>query len=57
VADVVIFDPNKEWVVNPEEFVSKGKNTPLAGSVLKGRVIATVYGGVVVHMDKAISLK
>jgi dihydroorotase len=57
LADVVIFDPNAEWAVNPDEFVSKGKNTPLAGAVLKGKVIATVYGGVVVYMDKAISLK
>jgi dihydroorotase len=48
-ADVVIFDPNAEWAVNPDEFVSKGKNTPLAGAVLKGKVIATVYGGVVVY--------
>jgi dihydroorotase len=57
VADVVIFDPNKEWVVNPEEFISKGKNTPLAGAVLKGRVMATLYGGEVVYKDKAMSLK
>jgi dihydroorotase len=48
VADVVIFDPNKEWVVNPEEFVSKGKNTPLAGIALKGKVVMTIVGGVVV---------
>jgi dihydroorotase len=48
-ADVIIFDPNAEWAVNPDEFVSKGKNTPLAGAVLKGKVIATVYGGVVVY--------
>jgi dihydroorotase len=52
VADVVIFDPNKEWVVNPQEFVSKGKNTPLAGCVLKGKVMATLFGGIVVYRDK-----
>jgi dihydroorotase len=52
VADVVIFDPNKEWVVNPDEFLSKGKNTPIAGAVLKGKVIAAVYGGEVVYRDK-----
>ena len=48
VADVVILDLNKEWVVNPEEFVSKGKNTPLAGIALKGKVVMTIVGGVVV---------
>ncbi len=55
-ADVTVFDPQKEWVVNPDDFVSKGKNTPLAGSVLKGRVMATVYGGDVVYKDDAIKL-
>ena len=57
VADVVIFDPEAEWVVNPSEFISKGKNTPLVGAVLKGKVIATVYGGEVVYKNKAMSLK
>jgi len=57
LADVVIFDPEKEWIVNPDDFVSKGKNTPLAGTMLKGKVMATVYGGAVVYKDKAISLK
>jgi dihydroorotase len=57
VADVVILDPDAEWVVNPEQFVSQGKNTPLAGAVLKGRVMATLYGGEVVYKDKAMSLK
>jgi dihydroorotase len=43
--DVVVFDPEAEWVVEPERFASKGKNTPLAGRTLKGRVVATVCGG------------
>jgi len=47
--DVLVFDPNAEWVVEPERFASKGKNTPLAGRTLKGRVVATVYGGKVVY--------
>ncbi|OGO01529.1 MAG: dihydroorotase [Chloroflexi bacterium RBG_13_52_14] len=51
-ADVVIFDPDAEWVVNPEEFVSKGKNTPLEGFKLKGKVMATIYGGAVVYSDE-----
>jgi dihydroorotase len=44
-ADIVIFDPEREWTVNAEEFASKGKNTPLDGKVLKGRVAVTIYNG------------
>ena len=55
-ADITILDPTREWVVEPKAFVSRGKNTPLAGSVLKGRVMATIFGGEIVHQDKSISL-
>jgi len=47
-ADIAIIDPNAEWTVEPELFASKGKNTPLAGRTLKGRVKATIYAGQVV---------
>lgn len=47
--DVCLFDPEEEWTVEPERFASKGKNTPLAGRRLRGRVAATVYGGRVVY--------
>jgi len=43
--DVAIIDPKAEWTVEPELFASKGKNTPLAGRTLRGRVVATVSGG------------
>ncbi len=55
-ADIAIFDPDTEWVVDIKDFVSKGKNTPLAGSVLKGRVIATVAHGEVVYQDDSARL-
>ena len=48
-ADVTIFDPDAEWVVDSARFASKGKNTPLDGTTLKGRVVATIVGGEVVH--------
>ncbi len=48
-ADITIFDPDEEWVVDPEKFASKGKNTPLDGATLRGRVVATLVGGEVVH--------
>jgi len=48
-ADVTIFDPAAEWVVEPDSFVSKGRNTPLAGCTLKGQVVVTIVGGEVVY--------
>ena len=50
-ADVTIFDPDAEWLVDPTDFASKGKNTPLAGTKLKGRVMATIAAGEVVYHD------
>ena len=54
-ADITIFDPYKEWSVDPEAFASKGKNTPLAGRVLKGRAMATIYGGKLVYKNDAVT--
>jgi dihydroorotase len=48
-ADIVMLDPDAEWVVEPQRFASKGKNTPLAGATLRGAVIATIAGGRIVH--------
>ncbi len=56
-ADITIFDPDREWVVDPKNFASKGKNTPLAGRTLKGKVMATIYGGNIVYRDTAFKLK
>ena len=53
-ADITIFDIYKEWIVDPRTFASKGKNTPLAGSVLRGKVMATIYGGKIVYKDDSI---
>ncbi|MDY6912596.1 MAG: amidohydrolase family protein, partial [Chloroflexota bacterium] len=49
LADITIFDPDAEWWVDPEGFVSKGKNTPLAGSVLTGKVMATIASGKLIY--------
>ena len=48
-ADVVVFDPVAEWVVDPEYFFSKSRNTPFAGRTLRGVVRWTIVGGRVVH--------
>ncbi|MBN1644252.1 MAG: dihydroorotase [Dehalococcoidales bacterium] len=44
-ADITVFDPDKEWTVNVKKFASKGKNTPLAGSVQRGKVLVTISAG------------
>lgn len=44
-ADLMLFDPNADWYVDPEKLVTKGKSTPFAGLTLKGRVTETIYGG------------
>ncbi len=56
-ADITIFDPDMNWVVDTEAFASKGKNTPLAGSALKGRVVATMSRGKLVYKDDSIKLE
>lgn len=55
-ADVTIFNPEVEWTVDPGAFASKGKNTPLAGQTLKGKVMATIVGGELVYKDASIKV-
>jgi dihydroorotase len=49
VADVVVFDPEKRWTCQPEEFYSLSRNTPFAGQELVGRVVMTLVSGRTVH--------
>jgi dihydroorotase len=50
--DVAILDPDAEWVVDAKNFLSKGKNSPLHGKTLKGKVVATVFGGSLIHHEQ-----
>jgi dihydroorotase len=56
-ADVTIFNPDEEWEVDADLFASMGSNTPLNGCMLKGRVMATVFGGKVVYRDRDVQLE
>lgn len=47
-ADIVMFDPEKEWIVDTKEFLSKGKNTPLDGTKFNGKVVMTLVGGKII---------
>ena len=48
-ADLVIFDPEEEWSVEPQNFCSLGRNTPFSGKRLKGKVKYTLVGGEIVY--------
>lgn len=48
-ADVVIIDPETEYIIDPLKFVSKGKNTPFGGWKVNGVVMYTICGGQVVY--------
>ena len=49
--DLTMIDPNREWEVRREDFVSKSKNSPFVGYRLKGRVIATIRAGKLVYQE------
>ena len=44
-ADIVVFDPDARWTVDPARFLSRSSNTPFAGMELTGRVRRTMVGG------------
>lgn len=45
VADLMIADPNAEYVIDSRKFVSKGKNTPFDGTEVYGKVKCTIVDG------------
>lgn len=55
-ADLVVFDRGDAWRVAPETLRSKGKNSPLLGRDLPGRVLLTVAGGRLAYEDASAGL-
>lgn len=50
-ADLVVFDRSDRWRVGPATLLSKGRNTPLIGRELPGRVLVTVANGRLAYED------
>ncbi len=44
-ADIVVWDPNERYVVDPSKLFHRHKLTPYAGRELYGKVVATYVGG------------
>ena len=53
-ADLVIFDPQARWTVDVNAFASMGRNTPLDGVELQGRVAATMVAGRLVFEEETL---
>jgi len=47
VADVMIADLDETWTIEPDKFVSKGKNNPFGGTKLNGVVKYTIVDGTI----------
>ncbi|WP_027414521.1 dihydroorotase [Aneurinibacillus terranovensis] len=51
-ADIAVLDLAGEQAVNPEQFLSKGKNTPFAGWKLKGWTTLTICDGSIIWQSE-----
>ena len=50
-ADLVLFDPDQEWTIDKNQFVSKGRNTPFHGRAVRGKVKYTISLGNIIYME------
>ena len=48
-ADLVVFDRSDAWTVNAADLRSRGRNSPLIGRTLPGRVLLTIADGRIAH--------
>jgi dihydroorotase len=55
-ADFVLFDPDRTWVVEPNRFLSRSRNTSFAGETLSGRIFATFLRGRLTYRDQETSV-
>ncbi|MDY6915577.1 MAG: allantoinase AllB [Candidatus Cloacimonadota bacterium] len=51
-ADLIIFDQNKRWRVNGDNFYSKGKITPFQNEKFQGKIEKTLLRGKLIFDDK-----
>ena len=49
--DVILVDPDRPWVLDPDELRSRSKNTPFDGARLTGKVLKTYVGGQLVYSE------
>ncbi|HQS08946.1 MAG TPA: dihydroorotase, partial [Xanthobacteraceae bacterium] len=48
-ADLVVFDPDMPWLVDPAQLNSRSRNTPFDEARMSGRVLRTLVAGRTVY--------
>lgn len=51
ICDISVLDPTKNWTINSNEFMSKGRATPFDGTEVVGKVVATFVGGILKFLE------
>ncbi len=51
-ADLTVFDLNKEYTIDPTQFLSMGRATPFEGEKVYGKCRLTMVGGIPIWEDK-----
>ena len=54
-ANLVVFDVGDRWTVTPDALRSKGRNSPLIGRTLPGRVLLTLAAGRVAYAGEEVA--
>ncbi len=52
VADIMLFDPDEKWIVEPDKLHGKSKNTPFKGRELTSKIKLTICGGKIVFDER-----
>jgi len=55
-ANLVVFNPDLEWVVDPSLFRSRSRNTPFSGWKVRGKVLHTIFRGKPVVRDGELAV-
>ena len=51
-ADLVILDPEREWIFQQNEILSRSTNSPFIGRKMLGKVVMTLWNGEITYEEK-----
>ncbi len=53
-ADLTLIDPHIQYEINPDTFISKGRNTPFGGRQVQGEAFLTMVDGRIVYQKEQL---